>query len=420
MQNTGSTGSTGSTDSAGGTKRAVSTAVTGGAGRSYDVAVLGLGAMGGAAARHLAARGRRVLGLERFGPAHDQGSSHGGSRIIRQAYFEHPDYVPLLLRSYELWEALERDSGADLMTLTGALMLGRPDSRTVAGSRESARRWGLPHEILEPADIRRRFPTFAPRPDEVALYEARGGFVRPEAAVAAHLDLAARDGADLRFGEPARTWTALPGGGVRVTTDAGTYTADHLVVCPGAWAPEVLAGLGVPLTVERQVQYWFHPRGGTAPFAADRHPVYVWEDARGVQIYGFPAYEGPQDGVKAAFFRKGAPCTPDTVERSVAPEEVEAMAAHLRDRLPDLPGRFLRAATCMYTTTPDEHFVIAAHPDHPQVTVACGFSGHGFKFTPVVGEILADLATTGTTAHPIGLFDPRPRRVRQTQHEVTT
>ncbi|MDA0566258.1 N-methyl-L-tryptophan oxidase [Streptomonospora sp. S1-112] len=391
------------------------------AGRSYDVAVLGLGAMGGAAARHLAARGLRVLGLERFGPAHDRGSSHGGSRIIRQSYFEHPDYVPLLLRSYELWEALERDSGADLMTLTGALMLGRPDSRTVAGSRESARRWGLPHEILEPADIRRRFPTFAPRADEVALYEERGGFVRPEAAVAAHLDLARRDGADLRFGEPALDWAVLPGGdGVRVTTAAGRYTAERLVVCPGAWAPEVLAGLGVPLTVERQVQYWFHPRTGTAPFAAERHPVYVWEDAAGVQIYGFPAYEGPEDGVKAAFFRKGVACTPDTLERRVAPEEVEAMAAHLRDRLPDLPGRFLRAATCMYTTTPDEHFVIAVHPEHPQVTVACGFSGHGFKFTPVVGEILADLATAGATAHPIGLFDPRPRRVRPTQHEVTT
>ncbi|MUL42869.1 N-methyl-L-tryptophan oxidase [Streptomonospora sp. PA3] len=379
--------------------------------RSYDAAVIGLGAMGSAAAYHLAARGQRVLGLERFGPAHDRGSSHGGSRIIRQAYFEHPDYVPLLLRAYELWEALEHDSGADLLTCTGALMIGRPESRTVAGSRASARRWGLPHEMLDAAEIRRRYPTLAPRPDEVALYEARGGFVRPEAAVAAHIGLAERAGADLRFGEPAETWTALPGGdGVRITTADGAYTAGRLVVCPGAWAPRLLADLGVAFTVERQVQYWFAPRGGTAPFAPERHPVYVWEDPPGVQIYGFPAYEGPEGGVKTAFFRRGRPCTPETLDRAIHPEEIAAITAHLEQRVPDLPGRFLRGAACMYTTTADEHFVVAVHPEHPQVTVACGFSGHGFKFTPVIGEIAADLAMTGTTAHPIGLFDPRPRR----------
>ncbi|MFC4563953.1 N-methyl-L-tryptophan oxidase [Nocardiopsis mangrovi] len=396
---------------------------------SYDVAVIGLGGMGSAAARHLAARGRRVLGLERFGPAHDRGSSHGGSRIIRQAYFEHPDYVPLLLRSYELWEELCRDSGADLMTTTGGLMLGRPESRTVAGSRESAEKWGLPYEMLDAGDIRRRFPTFAPADDEVALYEARAGFVRPEATVDAHLRLAARDGADLRFGEPVLSWAPLPGGeGVRVVTGAGTYTAGHAVVCPGAWAPELLAGLGVPFTVERQVQYWFAPRGGTAPFRPGRHPVYVWEDAGGTQVYGFPAYEGEGDGVKTAFFRRGTAASPDSLDREVHPGEIADIAAHLAARVPDLPGRFLRGAACMYTTTPDEHFVIAAHPGHPQATVACGFSGHGFKFTPVVGEILADLATTGATRHPIGLFDPRRALTggaavcspdRRDAHEVT-
>ncbi|MFD0774349.1 N-methyl-L-tryptophan oxidase [Streptomonospora algeriensis] len=387
--------------------------------RSYDVAVIGLGAMGSAAAYHLAARGLRVLGVERFGPAHDRGASHGGSRIIRQAYFEHPDYVPLLLRAYELWEALEHDSGSELMTLTGALMLGRPDSRTVSGSRASAQRWSLPHEMLEAAEIRRRFPTLQPRDDHIGLYEARGGFVRPEAAVDAHLRLAERAGADLRFFEPAAAWTALPGGeGVRITTAAQTYTADRLVVCPGAWAPRLLADLGVEFTVERQVQYWFAPRGGTEPFAPQRHPVYVWEDPAGVQVYGFPAYEGPQGGVKTAFFRRGTPCTPETLDRRIHPEEIAVIAEHLSDRVPDLPGRFLRGAACMYTTTADEHFVISAHPEHPQVTVACGFSGHGFKFTPVVGEIAADLATAGTTAHPIDLFDPRPRRAAEPRQEV--
>ncbi|RCV48624.1 N-methyl-L-tryptophan oxidase [Marinitenerispora sediminis] len=382
---------------------------------SYDVVVIGLGGMGSAAAYHLAARGARVLGLERFGPAHDQGSSHGGSRIIRQAYFEDPAYVPLLLRAYELWERLERDSGADLLVRTGGLMIGRPDSRTVAGSRRSAEQWGLPHSMLDAAEIRRRFPTFTPEPDEVALHEERAGLVRPEATVAAHLRLAAAAGADLRFEEPAVEWDAPPGGGVRVTTPAGGYTAERLVVCPGAWAPRLLADLGVPLTVERQVQHWFAPRGGIGPFLPERHPIYIWEDAAGEQVYGFPAVDGPAGGVKTAFFRRGAECTPETIERRVAPAETAVIARHLATRLPDVPGAPLRAAACMYTNTPDEHFVIARHPRHSQVTVACGFSGHGFKFVPVVGEILADLATTGRTDHPIALFDPRRSRTEPTR-----
>ncbi|WP_106239685.1 N-methyl-L-tryptophan oxidase [Allonocardiopsis opalescens] len=378
---------------------------------SHDVAVIGLGGMGSAAARSLAARGARVLGLDAFGPAHDRGSSHGGSRIIRQSYFEDPAYVPLLLRAYELWAGLERDSGADLITLTGGLMIGPPESTAVAGSLRSAREWDLPHEMLSAAEIRRRFPTMAPGPGDVALYEERAGFVRPEATVAANLRLAARAGAELRFEEPVTSWRPLPGGGAEVLTASGRYTAGRLVVCPGAWAPRLLADLGVPLTVERQVQYWFAPRGGTAAFAPDRQPIYIWESADGTQVYGFPAIDGPDGGVKTAFFRRGEPCEPDTLDRTIRPEEVRAIAEHLAERVPDAPGRYLRGAACMYTCTPDEHFVIAAHPRHAGVTVACGFSGHGFKFVPVVGEILADLALDGGTALPIDLFDPR-REVR--------
>ncbi|MDR7278046.1 N-methyl-L-tryptophan oxidase [Catenuloplanes atrovinosus] len=386
---------------------------------AYDVIVLGLGGMGSAAAYHLAARGRRVLGLERFGPAHDQGSSHGGSRIIRQAYFEDPAYVPLLLRSYELWDRLAVDSGADVITRCGGVMIGPPGSRTVAGSRRSAQRWGLRHEMLDAAELHRRFPTLHPGPDDVALYEAEAGFVRPEPTVRGHLNLAARAGAELRFGEPALAWEATAAG-VRVTTATGRYDAGHLVVAPGAWAPRVLAGLGVPLEVERQVQFWFAPGASIANFTPDRHPIYVWEDADGSQIYGFPALDGPEGGVKVAFFRGGASCTPETIDREVHPAEVAAMAARFGRLLPGGAGRFLRAKTCMYTNTPDEHFVIAAHPEHPTVTVACGFSGHGFKFVPVVGEILADLAITGTTAHPIALFDARRPRLAHGSGAVPT
>jgi sarcosine oxidase len=375
---------------------------------SYDVIVIGLGGMGSAAAYHLAARGQRVLGLEKFGPAHNRGASHGGSRITRQSYFEDPAYVPLLLRSYELWDKLAKDSGRDVITLTGGLMMGRPDSLTVEGSRLSAEQWGLAHEMLDAAEIRRRFPTLTPKDDEVALYEAKAGFVRPETTVAAHLQLASLSGAQLHFNEPVKEWEALPGGaGVRVITGDGVYTADRLVISPGPWAPQLLADLRVPFVVERQVQYWFEPTGGAAPFLPERHPIYIWEDAAGTQIYGFPSMDGVNGGAKVAFFRRGQVCTPEDIDRVVRDSEIAAITEHLAGCIPSLPGRFLRAATCMYTNTPDEHFIIATHPDHAQVTVACGFSGHGFKFVPVVGEIIADLATTGATAHPTALFDPR-------------
>jgi sarcosine oxidase len=372
-----------------------------------NVIVVGLGGMGSAAAHHLSSRGVRVLGLEKFGPVHDRGSSHGGSRVTRQSYFEDPAYVPLLLRAYELYEDLERATGRDIATLCGGVMIGLPDSRTVAGSLRSATQWDLPHEMLDAAGIRRRFPTLSPRDDEVALYEEKAGLVRPENMVAAHLQLATAQGADLRFDEPMTRWEPYRDG-VRVHTAGNTYTAGQLVICPGAWAPRLLTDLGVPFTVERQVMYWFRPRGGVGPFLPENHPVYIWQDADGVQVYGFPAIDGPELGAKVAFFRKGQACTPETIDRTVHAAEVEAMADHMSRRIPDLPGTFLKAATCMYSNTPDEHFVIARHPAHPgSVTVACGFSGHGFKFVPVVGEILADLALTGSTAHPIGLFDPR-------------
>ena len=367
---------------------------------SYDVIVVGLGGMGSAAAAHLAARGSRVLGLERHTPAHDLGSSHGGSRIVRQTYFEGAAYVPLLLRSYELWERLVRDSDVDLLTLCGGLFLGAPDSTTVSGSLLASRTWDLPHELLDAGEVRRRFPTVALPEGDVGLFEAQAGVVRPEATVRAHLTIAERAGADLRFREPVLSWEETASG-VRVATSAGTYEAGQLVLAPGPWAPELL---DVPVEVERQVTYWFQPAGGTAAYVD--HPIWIHDDGE-VQAYGFPALDGPQGGVKVAFFRGGATCTPDTIDREVAGAEVEEVRRHVGRLLPGSTDRFLRAVTCMYSNTPDHHFAIARWPGLERVTVACGFSGHGFKFVPVVGEVLADLVTTGTTGHPIGLFDPR-------------
>ena len=370
----------------------------------YDVIVVGLGGMGSAAAYHLAARGQRVLGLERFTPAHALGSSHGGSRIIRQSYFEDPAYVPLLLRAYELWEKLARDSQREVHRLTGGLFIGPSDSRTVAGSLRASRQWDLPHELLDGPDVVARFPNFTPAPGDVALYEEKAGFARPEMTVQAHLDLAELAGAELHFGEPVLDWSETSGG-VRVSTERGSHTAGQLVICPGAWAPQLLAEFGIPITIERQVLYWLDPVGGPAPFA--EHPIFIDENDRGEQIYGFPAIDGPRGGVKVAFFRRGTVCTPETIDRTVHPRETAEMRGRVAELLPALDGPCVHSATCMYSNTPDEHFVIARHPDSANVTVACGFSGHGFKFVPVVGEILADLAIDGATSHPISLFDPR-------------
>ena len=371
----------------------------------YDAIVAGLGGMGSATAYQLAGRGKRVLGLEKFHPAHDRGSSHGRSRIIRQAYFEDPAYVPLLLRAYELWERLERDTDQELMTLTGGLMIGRRESELVSGSVRSAEEHGLPYELLDADEIRERFPPFSPDPGTVALYEKKAGFVRPEETVRAHLDRADALGADLRFEEPILSWEAL-GNGVRVETPEGSYEAERLVITPGAWAPQVLGDLGLPLEVERQVMYWFEPKNGREPFLPDRFPIYIWEPDDGNWFYGFPVQDDER-GVKAAFYRAGGVLTtPETVDREVHDEEIDFLRAYLAEYLPDLASRCLDARVCMYTNTPDLHFVISLHPELEQVAIACGFSGHGYKFCSVVGEILADLATEGSTRHPIDLFSP--------------
>jgi sarcosine oxidase len=371
----------------------------------YDAVIAGLGGMGSATAYQLAGRGKRVLGLEKFSPAHDRGSSHGRSRIIRQAYFEDPAYVPLLLRAYELWEQLEEETDQELMTLTGGLMIGGREGELVSGSVESAEEHGLPYELLDAGEIRDRFPTFSPDPETVALYEEKAGFVRPEETVKAHLDRAVALGADLRFEEPVLSWEAS-GEGVRVETPEGSYEAERLVVTPGAWAPQLLADLGLPLEVTRQVMYWFEPTGGLEPFLPDRFPIYIWEPDDGNKFYGFPAQDGDRS-VKAAFFRAGGvPTTPETIDREVHQEEIDFLRGYLAEYVPDLAGRCLDARACMYTNTPDEHFVISVHPELEQVTIACGFSGHGYKFCSVVGEILANLATEGSTHHPIDLFSP--------------
>jgi sarcosine oxidase len=375
---------------------------------SFDVIVIGLGAMGSAAAYQLARRGRRVLGLERYRPAHDQGSSHGQSRIIRQAYYEDPAYVPLLLRAYDLWWQLERDANESLLTITGGIMIGPPESRVVAGSIRSAQEHGLRHEILDAAEIGRRLPQLRPGPNIIALYERLGGVLYPEAAIRACLRLAEAHGATLRFEEPALTWEAAPSGDrARVTTAHGSYEAERLVIAAGAWAPELLAEAGLPLTVQRNVLYWFEPTSDRDAFLPDRCPIYIWEAEDGSSFYGFPMLPGSPTGVKVAFHNFGPYCTPATIDRQVHAHEIDTMRRWLAERIPGLSsGALVEAKTCMYTLTPDKDFLIGLHPQHAQVVLASPCSGHGFKFASVVGEIVADLAIEGATRQPIAPFTP--------------
>jgi sarcosine oxidase len=376
---------------------------------TYDAIVIGLGGAGSAAMAQLARRGQKVLGLECFTRTHDQGSSHGQTRVIRQAYFEHPNYVPLLTRAYELWEDLEQATGRDVLTLTGGLMMGLPNSAVVAGSLKSARQFNLPHEILDAKEIRRRHPVFRPHPDEIALFEAKGGFLRPEVGVDAHLQLAEQHGAGLHFEEPVERWEVTQQG-VKVFTAYNTYEAAKLVIAPGAWAPKLLSDLNLPLKIERLVLYWFAPKANNEHFELGNFPIFIWQlddMPETYQLYGFPLSHDSPKGVKVAFFRThDAPLVHAAgIDREVYPHEIEQMRSYLERALPDANGIFQCAKTCLYTTTPDEHFSIGLHPHHPNVVIASPCSGHGYKFMSVIGEILADLVIAGETGHDISLFD---------------
>jgi sarcosine oxidase len=373
--------------------------------RAFDVIVLGLGAMGSAAAAHLAARGQRVLGLEQFTSPHDQGSSHGRSRVIRQAYFEDPAYVPLLQRTYELWRELERESSRQLLTITGGLMLGAPDSTVVRGSHRSAKEHGLPHELFDAKEVKRRFPQFQPEPDTIALFEKNAGALRPEESVHAHLEIASRRGATLQMNERVELWSE-DGAGVRVKTNRGEYSAGQLVITAGPWVSELLGDLSLPFRVERQIQLWLEPTGSFDLFKPGKFPVWIWETKSGAHPYGLPALDGNNDGVKVSVHHGGVNqfCSAQTVERNISSEEIAMARNEVAKRVPALNGRCLRAVTCLYTNLPDEHFLIDRHPQHPSVLIVSPCSGHGFKFCPVIGEIAAELVERNTTRHQIELF----------------
>lgn len=379
----------------------------------FDVIIAGVGSAGSAAAYHLASRGARVLALDRASIPNDESSHSGVTRIIRKAYFEHPDYVPLLVRAYELWRDLEREAGTRVLFMPGVLYAGPEDGPLVRGSLESAALHSLWVESLSEADVRARFPGFVVPPGHRSLFEPEGGYLLADEAIRAHARLAISHGAIIREREPIRRW-ATDAHAVTVETDHGTYTAASLILCAGAWMP-TLARIGMPLRVTKQTFAWFSPSatevdGPPSTSVRSDQPAWAMEDADGSLYYGFPAGAGGE-GVKAARHVPGETFDPNTVARDASISEVERVADFLRRRVPRSAGPLLRAGACLYTNSPDGHFVVGKHPDHDRVVVASPCSGHGFKFASVMGEALADLASAGATKLPVSFLSPeRPVR----------
>lgn len=368
--------------------------------RRYDVIVAGVGAMGSAAAYHLARRGKRVLGLERYGIPHNMGSSHGHTRIIRLAYYEDPSYVPLILRAHELWRELEEISGERLLHTTGSIDAGSEDSWVFKGSWDSCRLHDLPHEVLTGAELRRRYPGYHIPPEHLALLQPDGGFLKPERCIVSYVEAAQTEGAEIHGHEPILEWEPLEGG-VRVHTRHGTYEAEKLVMTTGAWVGEHVEGLGDLALAERQVLAWLQP---TSPelFQPESFPVFnlLVEEGR---FYGFPIHGVP--GFKFGKYHHLQEQGPaDKIDWKIYEQDEELLRGFAQRYFPEGCGPTLDLQACMFTNTPDGHFIMDLHPDYPQVSFASACSGHGFKFASAVGEVMADLAQTGTTRHDIRSF----------------
>ncbi len=364
---------------------------------NFDIIILGAGAMGSAAASHLARRGRSVLAIEQFGIAHDRGSSHGRSRVIRKAYFEDPRYVPMLQDAYKLWRELERDTGRQLLNTVGCLNIGPPDHPRILGVERSVREHNLPHELLSADDIARRWPVLKPSPDDIAFFEPEGGFLAAEDGIRAHVETAEQKGAIFRLNERVTNWTASTGS-VSVETESAAYEAAQLIITAGAWLAAVAAELNIPLKVERQVQLWFMPND-PEPFTAPNLPSFIHSRHDRPSFYGIPMRQ--REGVKIARHHAGEITNAETLNRDILPEDEAAVREFIREHVPLADAPLGDAKVCMYTNTPDNHFIIDRHPKHENVFIAGGFSGHGFKFTPLVGAILADLAIDRATRQPI-------------------
>jgi sarcosine oxidase len=362
----------------------------------YDAIVIGLGGVGSAAAFHLARRGLKVLGLEQHAAGHRLGSSHGETRVIRKAYFEHPNYVPLLQRAYELWDELAANSGKELFQRSGVLLVGRPDGEVISGSLQSARDHEIEVEALPAEQARQRFPGFRIPDDQVALLEPDAGFLRVERCVLAHWEAARAAGADLREHAAVQRLEFRPGE-VLVTVDGQTYSGGGAILSSGAWTSHVWPDCPVRLEVRRKVSGWF-PLSEASEQDWRRAPAFLFEQPEGI-FYGLPSQDGQT--VKVAEHTGGrVVANPDQEDRSVSPEELDSVGQFVSRSLPDIGISPERSSCCFYTMSPDQHFCIGRIANFEHVIAVAGLSGHGFKFTSVLGEIGSELLIDGEAKLP--------------------
>ncbi|TCR64809.1 N-methyl-L-tryptophan oxidase [Bosea sp. BK604] len=369
--------------------------------QSYDVIVAGVGAMGSAACWHLARRGLKVLGLERFDLGHAMGSSHGLNRIIRLAYFEGSHYVPIVRRAHELWAQTGTEAGMQLLHVTGSLDLAPEGAGMVESSLKSCLDHGLAHDVLDGKEIARRFPAFHLPAGHLGLWQPDGGFVASEKAIYAHVGLAQARGGEIRTSEPLLDWAPTADGGVTVRTERGTYSAGRLVITSGGWITDAVPALAPKLRTVRQAIGWFATRKPEL-FRQDAFPVFILTVEEG-SFYGFPLYEHPGFKLGGPHFAR-EPMDPREPDRTPSPRQVAMIRECLARYLPDAAGDPLTLKGCVYTVSPDEDFVIDAVPGVPQAVFASCCSGHGFKFASAIGEILADLSTSGRSAFDLSPF----------------
>lgn len=372
--------------------------------KGYDAIVIGLGGMGSAALYHLAKRGLKALGIDRYEPPHATGSSHGLTRIIRLAYYEDLSYVPLLRRAYELWAGLEAEYGERVFFQTGSIDMGPADSAVFSGSLQSCIENDFAHDVLDSKALSRRFPGYKMPAETMAVYQPQGGLLAPERCISACLELAKAQGAEIHFGERALGWDILADERVQAWTDAGRYVAEKLVICGGAWASKLAPQLGGIAVPERQALIWLEPKRADW-FQLDSFPVWNAQVEEG-RYYGLPEFNptGDTPGMKLGrYHHLDESCDPDTVNRELNPADEAILRGFAERYMPDGAGKTLDMVVCLFTNTPDEHFLLDTLPDAPQVSVAAGFSGHGFKMASVIGEVMADLAQAGETSHDIAL-----------------
>jgi sarcosine oxidase len=371
--------------------------------RNFEAIVIGSGGMGSSTTYHLAKRGMKTLTLERFSLNHTNGSSHGKSRVIRTVYAEDPFYVPLIKKSFNLWHELEKEWGNDkLLQMTGFLMTGTPEGPMITGAFRSAREHNLSNEKMDASEIKQRFQIFNILDDEIGVYDPNAGILFPEKCIEAFTSLAKRSGAEFHFNEQLLKWE-VKDDKVIAKTGEGEYSADKIIFAAGPWLTQLLPDLKLPLQCERQVVFWFRSLQKPELFKAGRMPIFAWEDK--TDRLGYYSLPDTGEGVKVGKHHGGEKIiSPDQVNREITKEDQSPVRTFLRERIPWIDGSPISATTCLYTNSPDNHFLIDFHPRYRNMILVSACSGHGFKFASVIGEIVSDLALKGKTSQDISLF----------------